>query len=254
MSTRHPVTTIGGALWRVVAGFSVVEACSLYQGAFGARVDPAAESERRVARADAPGPSSSSSPTSSSAGETGGRNRRRRRGGTDAPECAECSAAPFILRQVRNMYLRGVVDDAAFAGSVTFEDPAVACEGIGEVREAFRAASRFEPRELEPASVTQVADDTHVVRVCLAWTLPVLGETRVPSDVVVTTVTKEKHEELAAARMANDKDGLPDVGVIWRVEERWNGARLLEGFPFDFTRRIAGLVSRAATPALFAKK
>ena len=253
MSTRHPVTTIGGALWRVVAGFSVVEACSLYQGAFGARVDPAAESERRVARADAPGPSSSS-PTSSSAGETGGRNRRRRRGGTDAPECAECSAAPFILRQVRNMYLRGVLDDAAFAGSVTFEDPAVSCEGIGEVREAFRAASRFEPRELEPANVTQVADDTYVVRVCLAWTLPVLGETRVPSDVVVTVVTKEKREMLAAARMANDKDGLPAVGVIWRVEERWNGARLLEGFPFDFTRRIAGLVSFAATPALFAKK
>lgn len=248
MSTRHPVTTIGGALWRVVAGFSVVEACSLYQGAFGARVDP--EAERRGARADAPGPSSSSS---SSTG-TGGRNRRRRRAGTDAPECADCSAAPFILRQVRNMYLRGVVDDAAFAGSVTFEDPAVACEGIGEVREAFRAASRFEPRELEPASVTQVADDTHVVRVCLAWTLPVLGETRVPSDVVVTVVTKEKREMLAAARMANDKDGLPAVGVIWRVEERWNGARLLEGFPFDFTRRIAGLVSRAATPALFAKK
>ena len=54
--------------------------------------------------------------------------------------------------------------------------------------------------------------------------------------------------------MANDKDGLPAVGVIWRVEERWNGARLLEGFPFDFTRRIAGLVSHAATPALFAKK
>lgn len=247
MSTRHPVTTIGGALWRVVAGFSVVEACSLYQGAFGARVDP--EAERRGARADAPGPSTSSSSTG-----TGGRNRRRRRAGTDAPECADCSAAPFILRQVRNMYLRGVVDDAAFAGSVTFEDPAVSCEGIGEVREAFRAASRFEPRELEPASVTQVADDTYVVRVCLAWTLPVLGETRVPSDVVVTVVTKEKREGLAAARMANDKDGLPAVGVIWRVEERWNGARLLEGFPFDFTRRIAGLVSFAATPALFAKK
>ena len=176
MSTRHPVTTIGGALWRVVAGFSVVEACSLYQGAFGARVDPAAEWSA-AARADAPGPSSSSS---SSSAETGGRNRRRRRGGTDAPECADCSAAPFILRQVRNMYLRGVVDDAAFAGSVTFEDPAVSCEGIGEVREAFRAASRFEPRELEPASVTQVADDTYVVRTCLAWTLPVLGETRVP--------------------------------------------------------------------------
>lgn len=253
MSTRHPVTTIGGALWRVVAGFSVVEACSLYQGAFGARVDP--ESERRAARADAPGPSSSSSssPTSSSTG-TGGRIRRRRRAGTDAAECVDCSAAPFILRQVRNMYLRGVLDDAAFAGSVTFEDPAVSCEGIGEVREAFRAASRFEPRELEPANVTQVADDTYVVRVCLAWTLPVLGETRVPSDVVVTVVTKEKREMLAAARMANDKDGLPAVGVIWRVEERWNGARLLEGFPFDFTRRIAGLVSFAATPALFAKK
>ena len=151
MSTRHPVTTIGGAFLRVIAGFSVVEACSLYQGAFGARVDPTEDAEDRRARsADSPGSSSSTADESSSSSR-GWRRRNR--------ECADCSAAPFILRQVQNMYLKGTVDDAAFAEAVTFEDPAALCEGIGEVREAFRAASHFEPRELEPASVTQVAED-----------------------------------------------------------------------------------------------
>ena len=168
--------------------------------------------------------------------------------------CADCSAAPFILRQVQNMYLKGTVDDAAFAEAVTFEDPAALCEGIGEVREAFRAASHFEPRELEPASVTQVAEDQYVVRTSLTWMLPVLGETHVPSDVVVTTVSKDRRDAMAAARMSNDKDDLPAVGVIWRVEERWNGARLLEGFPFDFVRRMVGLASYAATPAALGKK
>ena len=183
---------------------------------------------------------------SSSSSSRGWRRRNR--------ECADCSAAPFILRQVQNMYLKGTVDDAAFAEAVTFEDPAALCEGIGEVREAFRAASHFEPRELEPASVTQVAEDQYVVRTSLTWMLPVLGETHVPSDVVVTTVSKDRRDAMAAARMSNDKDDLPAVGVIWRVEERWNGARLLEGFPFDFVRRMVGLASYAATPAALGKK
>ena len=248
MSTRHPVTTIGGAFLRVIAGFSVVEACSLYQGAFGARVDPTEDAEDRRARsADLPESSSSTANESSSSSSSRGWRRRNR-------ECADCSAAPFILRQVQNMYLKGTVDDAAFAEAVTFEDPAALCEGIGEVREAFRAASHFEPRELEPASVTQVAEDQYVVRTSLTWMLPVLGETHVPSDVVVTTVSKDRRDAMAAARMSNDKDDLPAVGMIWRVEERWNGARLLEGFPFDFVRRMVGLASYAATPAALGKK
>jgi hypothetical protein len=107
---------------------------------------------------------------------------------------------------------------------------------------------------LEPASVTQVAEDQYVVRTSLTWMLPVLGETHVPSDVVVTTVSRDRRDAMAAARMSNDKDDLPAVGVIWRVEERWNGARLLEGFPFDFVRRMVGLASYAATPAALGKK
>ena len=38
------------------------------------------------------------------------------------------------------------------------------------------------------------------------------------------------------------------TGKIERIEERWNGCRLLEGFPFDATRRAVGMASFAATP------
>ena len=37
-------------------------------------------------------------------------------------------------------------------------------------------------------------------------------------------------------------------GKIERIEERWNSARLLEGFPFDAMRRLVGMASFAATP------
>jgi hypothetical protein len=41
-----------------------------------------------------------------------------------------------------------------------------------------------------------------------------------------------------------------ESGKICRIEERWNGAKLLEGFPFDLIRRGTGLVSYAATKAV----
>ena len=50
--------------------------------------------------------------------------------------------------------------------------------------------------------------------------LPVLGETHVPSDIVITAVSKERRDKLAAGRMSNDMDNLPALGVIRRVEER----------------------------------
>ena len=37
-------------------------------------------------------------------------------------------------------------------------------------------------------------------------------------------------------------------GKVERIEERWNGARLLEGFPFDAMRRVVGMASFAFTP------
>ena len=106
------MTTIGGALWRVVAGFSVVEACSLYQGAFGARVDPGVVAPRRASRCArsvvvvvvvvvVP----------DLVVHWHGRSKSAAAAGWDrVAECVDRSAAPFILRQVRNMYLRGVLD------------------------------------------------------------------------------------------------------------------------------------------------
>ena len=47
-----------------------------------------------------------------------------------------------------------------------------------------------------------------------------LGETHVPSDIVITAVSKERRDKLAAGRMSNDMDNLPALGVIRRVEGR----------------------------------
>ena len=59
-----------------------------------------------------------------------------------------------------------------------------------------------------------------MVRTSLTWMLPVLGETHVPSDIVITAVSKERRDELAAGRMSNDGDNLPALGGIRRGEER----------------------------------
>ena len=234
MTTAHATSTIAGALARTLIGLSAVEACSVGQGVFGAPVS-AAEEARELAR---------------------------RRGEDDAEtpaswkknaKCQTCSSAPFVLKQVERMYLRGGVDASAVSSSVAFEDPAALVEGIDEVREAFRALQAFSPAAAEPSTIERIGDDRYVVRTATRYLLPLSG----PEGV---TVRSEVMVDLVPKRKVGDVDGTAaelsaaDVGKIARIEERWNGARLLEGFPFDLVRRAAGLVSYAATRAVIADR
>jgi hypothetical protein len=235
MSTAHATSTIAGALARTLIGLGAVEACSVGQGVFGAPVS-AAEEARELAR---------------------------RRGEDDAEtspaswrvnaKCQTCSSAPFVLKQVERMYLRGAVDTSAVSSSVAFEDPAALVEGPDEVREAFRAVQAFSPAAAEASTVERIGDDRYVVRTATRYMLPLSG----PEGV---TVRSEVVVDLVPKRKGGDVDGTTgepseaDVGKIARIEERWNGARLLEGFPFDLVRRGAGLVSYAATRAVIADR
>ena len=222
MTTAHATSTISGALTRTLLGLTLVEACSVGQGAFGARVEPEEEAQalesRRRARAEASTSADVSPPPPLPA-------RRN-------AKCVECSAAPFVLKQVENLYLRGRADPVALAPDVAFEDPAALVEGLDEVREAFRAVRAFAPSADAPAEVAQIDARRYVVRTAVRYALPLTGPDGlvVRSDVLVTLAERD--------------------GKIERLEERWNGARLLEGFPFDMVRRGVGIVLRAITPWL----
>ena len=112
------------------------------------------------------------------------------------------------------------------------EDNVALVEGLDEVREAFRAVRAFAPSADAPAEVAQIDARRYVVRTAVRYALPLTGPDGlvVRSDVLVTLAERD--------------------GKIERLEERWNGARLLEGFPFDMVRRGVGIVSRAITPWL----
>lgn len=151
------------------------------------------------------------------------------------------------------MYLRGAVDTSAVSSSVAFEDPAALVEGIDEVREAFRAVQAFSPAAAEASAVERIGEDRYVVRTATRYLLPLSGPegVTVRSEVVVDLVPKGKGGDVDGT---TGEPSEADVGKIARIEERWNGARLLEGFPFDLVRRGAGLVSYAATRAVIADR
>ena len=128
---------------RVVAGLALVEGCSIYHGAYGAPVDAVAEArlmeERR--KKGLFGALSSGSPSDDSNSNVvdlsdegtavgwGLKVRRRtslRSAGSRSDDrCINCSAAPFVLKTVENLYFRGHADGvAALAPHVEFEDPA----------------------------------------------------------------------------------------------------------------------------------
>ena len=162
MTTAHATSTISGALTRTLLGLTLVEACSVGQGAFGARVEPEEEAQalesRRRARAEASTSADVSPPPPLPA-------RRN-------AKCVECSAAPFVLKQVENLYLRGRADPVALAPDVAFEDPAALVEGLDEVREAFRAVRAFAPSADAPAEVAQIDARRYVVRTAVRYALP----------------------------------------------------------------------------------
>lgn len=254
------VTSKLGLLARVFAGFAVVEGCSIGQGVFGARVD-AEEEARTIA-------SLTAKRAEKDAREAASRENRwfvRRAGsgaGDDAPppppppfrrrrkRCVECNAAPHVRRVVEDLYLRGVVAPAHFARDVVFEDPAAACVGVGEVTEAFRALRFFAPRAEAPFEIAPLSATSYVVRAEVRYSLPFIGGEEgvvVRSDIIVTTVGDGGDE----IRDGSDARGdATEAGKIKRVEERWGGANLLEGFPFDSCRRIFGWCCGVATPWL----
>ena len=157
MPTAHATSTIAGALARTLIGLGAVEACSVGQGVFGAPVS-AAEEARELAR---------------------------RRGEDDAEtspaswrgnaKCQTCSSAPFVLKQVDALYLAGRADRAAMASDVAFEDPVALCEGIDEVREAFRALRWFRPERAAPSTVERIAANRYVVRTATRYAAPQHG-------------------------------------------------------------------------------
>jgi len=234
MTTAHATSTITGALVRTLFGLSVMEACSIGQGAFGTPVsaaEEAREAEARLAERREDGDAGTASA-----------------GWRKNAKCETCSSAPFVLKQVERMYLTGGVDANAVSSSVVFEDPAVLVEGIDEVREAFRAVQAFQPKLADASTIERIGNDRYVVRNCTNYKLPLSGPDgfTVRSEVVVVLVPKDGNGGIGAEPV--------DAGKIARIEERWNGARLLEGFPFDLTRRAVGLASYTATRAVIANR
>ena len=91
----------------------------------------------------------------------------------------------------------------------------------------------------------------------MRYKLPLTGPEgiTVRSEVVVDLVPKKKDgilNDAADERVSIEpqQHSPMESGKICRIEERWNGAKLLEGFPFDLIRRGTGLVSYAATKAV----
>jgi hypothetical protein len=245
MTTAHATSSITVALFRTLAGLSVVEACSIGQGVFGSPVSAAEEARELQARRGV-----DESPASASASGSAAAWRGNTR-------CESCSHAPFVLKQVERMYLTGGVDANAFASSVVFEDPAALVEGIDEVTEAFRAVQAFAPTKARESSIERIGDDTYVVNTVMRYKLPLTGPEgiTVRSEVVVDLVPKKKDgilNDAADERVSIEpqQHSPMESGKICRIEERWNGAKLLEGFPFDLIRRGTGLVSYAATKAV----
>lgn len=155
-SARPMSTNKRIVLARVVAGVALVEGCSLYQGAYGAPVDAAEEARKfEVRRREVDGTLGGILGVPSGHGVTTMSTRRAGGGGEEGPSgegedagwglnvrrrwraanasvkpvndrCVNCTAAPFVLKTVENLYLRGFADGvAALAPHVTFEDPAV---------------------------------------------------------------------------------------------------------------------------------
>lgn len=158
MTTAHATSTITGALVRTLFGLSVMEACSIGQGAFGTPVsaaEEAREAEARLAERREDGDAGTASA-----------------GWRKNAKCETCSSAPFVLKQVERMYLTGGVDANAVSSSVVFEDPAVLVEGIDEVREAFRAVQAFQPKLADASTIERIGNDRYVVRNCTNYKLP----------------------------------------------------------------------------------
>jgi len=126
------------------------------------------------------------------------------------------------------MYRGGGIDAVFLSPDVVFEDPAAYCVGKDEVREAFRALRACTPEQLDEPRLIVDGDGEGATAV-FALRQRYFGYLEVQSTLHVHTAAD---------------------GRINRFEERWNGAPLLEGAPFRWSRRLNGVLSSALTPLL----
>lgn len=161
---------------RVVAGMALVEGCSIYQGAYGAPVDAAEEARLKEGRrkggilGGTSAPSGDVEVVEPLADETvgWGMTVRRRDAGLSSSSstgksngaCVNCSAAPFILKTVENLYLKGYADGvAALAPHVEFEDPAVRHQCVVVCETNIISTVRWEPDVVVVVDVDDDDDD-----------------------------------------------------------------------------------------------
>jgi hypothetical protein len=144
------------------------------------------------------------------------------------PEAAVTVAEPEVTDVVSKIYSGGGLDPAACTADVTFTDPAARCAGRGEVCEAFRALRACRPEHVEePVAVGRMPDGS--VHVHLHQRYSIITSFTVKSVLVVRTDASGRLSEL---------------------EERWNGAPLLDFAAFRWVRRVNGVISSLLTPMI----
>ena len=149
---------------------------------------------------------------------------------SDGAACASFSRAAQLTKVVAKLYSGGGLDAACAHEHITFTDPAAKCAGRAEVTEAFRALRAVNPQHVVAPVAT--AEDGGTVEFYLHQRYAA-GSALLPAGFVVKST--------CVVRTASD-------GRIASIEERWNGAPLLDYSAFRWVRRANGLVSAILTP------
>lgn len=127
------------------------------------------------------------------------------------------------------MYSGGGINSDLVTDDVTFTDPAARCAGKQEVAEAFRALRYCNPQTLTTPHASVAQDGSLHFSLHQRYFAGRLPGLEVRSTLVVRTA--------------------PD-GRVCELEERWNGAPLLWWPPFQWVRRVNGMLSSLLTPML----
>jgi len=124
--------------------------------------------------------------------------------------------------------------------SLTFEDPAVVCQGLEEIREAFRALKAFSPHSLSTPICVNVQPLGESILLTFAlhqqYTFPVYGDLTLRSILEVTVELQQR------------KDIPESDFLVTHIRELWSGKPLawpyLLYYPF---RRLNGFISYQLT-------
>ena len=133
-----------------------------------------------------------------------------------------------ILSSIKDMYSGNGADSGTFNRDVTFRDPVVICQGIDEVREAFRALKVMSPKIVEEPKLF-VGSDNKELLIELKTSYICIKPFTVNSICVIKT----------------DEDG-----NIETIEERWNFVPLIDRPLFKWSKRLNGLISYGLTRSL----